>query len=182
MQYLHCWERQSGPQCSVPSVCWRLRPADQASHKMPDFLTRAERSARMASIRSHDTGLEKRVGASLRAAGIRFRQYDTKLPGRPDFILSRGRIAVFVDSDFWHGWQYPRWKAMLSPYWQAKIEATRSRDRKNTRRLRRMGLTVIRVWGHELKTNPDLVVDRVRQHSPSAHPSCAPLGRARGSR
>lgn len=131
---------------------------------MRDFLTPRQRSERMARVRSSNTQLEVRVAEILRMVGLKFRRYTSRLPGRPDFILANGAVALFVDSDFWHGWRYPAWKSRLSASWRAKIGATRMRDRRITRRLRRMGVAVVRVWEHDLKKNLDATVEKLKSH------------------
>jgi len=146
---------------------------------MHDFLTTAERSKRMSGIHSHGTQLEKKVAEMLRKLGIRLSDSALTIPGRPDFVLEQGKVVIFVDSDFWHGWQYPRWKSKLSKYWQQKIEATRARDKKNTRRIRRMGVRVIRLWEHDLNRNPNIIIDKLRpvMHSAIAKARCKPFPR-----
>ena len=61
------------------------------------------------------------------------------LPGSPDVVFPRQRVAVFIEGDFWHGYRFPRWADTLKPYWREKIERNRGRDRKNHAKLRRMG-------------------------------------------
>jgi len=85
----------------------------------------------------------------------------SRLPGKPDIVFPGQRIAVFLDGDFWHGWRYPQWRNKMTLWWQAKIEATRARDRRNHRRLRAMGWTVIRVWQHDLDRAFDDVIARI---------------------
>jgi len=107
----------------------------------------------MSRIRGSGTQLEKRfVETLLRHCRRRFQLKNRHLIGNPDIVFLHSRICVFLDSDFWHGWQYPRWKRLLkSDFWRDKIEANRARDRKVTRALRRKGWTVIRYWEHDLK-------------------------------
>jgi DNA mismatch endonuclease (patch repair protein) len=76
-----------------------------------------------------------------------------ELPGCPDFVFQRKRVAVFVDGDFWHGWHYPTWEHKLNPYWRNKIAGNRRRDQYNFRKLRRMGWEVIRLWEHTIKND-----------------------------
>lgn len=86
------------------------------------------------------------------------------LPGRPDFVWSKIKVAVFVDGCFWHGHNCgknisPRTNAEA---WHKKIEGNKSRDRKITRCLRREGWKVIRLWECRLAKNPGLYVTRIR--------------------
>jgi DNA mismatch endonuclease (patch repair protein) len=70
-------------------------------------------------------------------------------------------MVVFVDGSFWHGWRFPRWRAKLGLYWQAKIEGNRRRDKKITRMLRRGGWRVVRIWEHDIETAPSKCVERI---------------------
>jgi DNA mismatch endonuclease (patch repair protein) len=70
---------------------------------------------------------------------------------------------VFVDGDFWHGWRFPVWRDKLSEVWEAKIAATRHRDARNFRRLRRSGWRVVRIWEHQLARDADGCVARIRE-------------------
>ncbi len=128
---------------------------------MPDRLTPEQRSAVMSRIRSTDTGIEVAVRSALHKRGLRFRKHVRGLAGRPDVVFSSARVAVFIDGDFWHGYQLSRWKDKLQPYWLDKIERNRSRDRRNFAKLRRSGWRVIRVWEHEIERDLDDVVDRI---------------------
>ncbi len=107
----------------------------------------------MSRIRGKNTGPERRFAECLLLQGLVFEQHAVDLPGRPDIVFRDEKVAVFVDGDFWHGWRFPLWKEKLTPYWQAKIEATRCRDLRNFRCLRRAGWKVIRVWEHQLEQN-----------------------------
>jgi DNA mismatch endonuclease Vsr len=71
---------------------------------MADFVTPEKRSKIMASIRAKDTEPELTVRRMLHSAGYRYRKHVSSLPGRPDLVFPRLRIAIFVDGDFWHGW------------------------------------------------------------------------------
>jgi DNA mismatch endonuclease (patch repair protein) len=102
----------------------------------------------------------------LRALGREFETHARDLPGRPDILFRHSMVAVFIDGDFWHGWRFPVWKDKLSEKWEAKIEATRRRDARNFRKLRRSGWKVIRIWEHQV--NGDLLrcVQRVEEALP----------------
>lgn len=115
----------------------------------------------MQAVKGRNTSLERIVATAFRERGWRTQRHVKSLPGRPDFVLHECRIAVFVDGDFWHGWQYPRWKDKLTQYWQTKIERTRLRDRRIRSRLRSLGWTVVRIWGHQVEGNLPAVLHRL---------------------
>lgn len=127
-----------------------------------DIMSPEKRSAVMARIRGRDTKPELVVAALLREAGLAFESHVRGLPGRPDFVLQNEQLAILVDGDFWHGWRFPLWRDKLSPAWEAKIEANRMRDRRNMRALRRLGWTVIRLWEHQIKRDPQACLGRIR--------------------
>jgi len=128
---------------------------------MADNLTPEQRSYTMSRIRSKDTTPELTIRRLVHARGLRFRKHKRELPGSPDLVFAAARVVVFVDGDFWHGWQFPRWKENLASYWKQKIEGNRRRDRANFQRLRRDGWQVIRIWEHEVKKGAESCVDRI---------------------
>lgn len=106
----------------------------------------------MSKIRSSNTQFEKNFALELKKmTGRKFRINAKNLRGKPDIVFQKEKVCVFLDSDFWHGWQYPRWKKILkNDFWKKKIENTRSRDVKTTAYLRRNGWKVLRIWGHQI--------------------------------
>ena len=115
----------------------------------------------MSRIKGRDTGPERQLEAMLRRTRRRFETHARDLPGRPDFVFRKARVAVFVDGDFWHGWRFPAWRLKLSEKWEAKIDANRRRDRRNHARLRRDGWSVVRIWEHQLKRDPQSCLVRI---------------------
>ena len=95
------------------------------------------------------------------SVGLTWESHVRDLPGRPDFVFRNERVAVFVDGDFWHGWRFPQWRDKLSDKWEAKIDATRRRDMRNHRRLRRMGWKVVRIWEHKIEQSRRECLTRV---------------------
>ena len=128
---------------------------------MADNLTPKQRSYTMSRIRSKDTTPELTIRRLVHSRGLRYRIHCAELPGKPDLVFVSARVVVFVDGDFWHGWQFPRWKENIGKYWQKKIEGNRHRDRRNFRKLRHDGWHVIRIWEHEIKRDPASCVDRI---------------------
>ena len=121
-----------------------------------------KRSALMSRIRGKDTGPELIVASALEDMDIEFERHAKDLPGRPDFVFRRQNVAVFIDGDFWHGWQFSRWRDKLSEKWETKIEKNRRRDAVNRRKLRRMGWKVVRVWEHQISRDLGQCLKRIR--------------------
>ena len=130
---------------------------------MTDNMSREQRSRTMSRIRSRDTQVELALRRLLFARGLRFRLYANTLPGRPDIVFPGPKVAVFVDGDFWHGWRFERWAHKLAPKWKRKISGNRDRDAKSAAALRRAGWKVVRVWEHQIETDPEGCADRVER-------------------
>jgi len=129
---------------------------------MRDVFTKAKRSQIMAAVRSRgNKATELRLAAILRAHGITGWRRHQPLPGRPDFVFQRARLAVFVDGCFWHGC---RWHCRMPQdnreYWQRKILRNATRDRSTTKLLRQSGWRVLRIWAHSLRS-PETVLHRI---------------------
>lgn len=112
-----------------------------------------EASRRMAKVRQKDTGAEVALRRELYRRGLRYR-VDFKVLQKPrrvaDIAFPRLRIAVFVDGCFWHGCpEHATWPQRNAEFWKQKIDANRARDMDTNERLRGMGWTVLRFWGHE---------------------------------
>lgn len=126
-----------------------------------DIMSPETRSAVMSRIRGTNTGPERQMAQLLKRKRRKYEMHARDLPGRPDFVFRRAQVVIFVDGDFWHGWYFPKWRLKLSEKWEAKIEATRKRDARNHAKLRRAGWTVVRIWEHQLKRDPDACLQRV---------------------
>lgn len=118
---------------------------------MADNLTRDQRSRCMASVKGKDTGLEVMVRSELKRRGLRFLKHVKNLPGCPDLVFPKQKLAVFIDGDFWHGYRFPMWRRTLPKFWREKIDKNRDRDRLNFAKLHRMGWRVLRIWQHEIE-------------------------------
>ncbi len=126
-----------------------------------DIMSPAKRSALMARIRGKNTKPERMVEKGLVELGLRFESHPADLPGRPDVVFRRMKVAVFIDGDFWHGWRFPLWEKKLSPKWQDKIAGNRARDQRTFRRLRRLGWKVIRIWEHQVEQDLPPCIERI---------------------
>jgi DNA mismatch endonuclease, patch repair protein len=133
--------------------------------RTPDKISKTKRSKLMSRIRSKNTAFEKAFISQIKENITQiFQKHIKKIKGNPDVVYNSSRLCVFLDSDFWHGWQYPRWKHLLkNAFWRNKIEANRKRDRRTTRYLKRNGWKVLRIWEHQIKINPLKQIKRIKQ-------------------
>jgi len=128
---------------------------------MADNLTPEQRKRAMSSVKQKDTDLEKIVRSELHRLRYRFRKNVKELPGKPDVVFRRAKVAVFIDGDFWHGYRLPTWEHKISDFWKEKIRKNRKRDQKNFRKLRKDGWRVIRIWQHEIKRDLDSCIAKI---------------------
>lgn len=133
------------------------------SSRVPTYGRRPPASTASSHAKSatkrYKTRPEVLLSRALRSLGIRCRPTKRQLPGKPDFVFQRKKVAVFCDGDFWHGKNWPRRREKLlvgwnADYWVPKIEYNRRRDRQNTRLLKRAGWKVIRLWESDISEDP----------------------------
>ena len=129
-----------------------------------DRYNKEKRSMVMTRVKKSYTKLEERLVVILNTEGLdRYDRYRKDLPGSPDFVFQQERVAVFLDSCFWHGCpKHLRRPASNVDYWENKIAINKERDRRQTRELRKIGWRVLRLWEHELK-EPGRVIVKVRR-------------------
>ena len=101
-------------------------------------------------------------------AGVRYRTCVGGLPGSPDLVFKKVRLAVFCDGDFWHGRDWPALRAKLlrrhnADYWVAKIARNRKRDREQTERLTNDGWLVLRFWESVILSDPAAVASLIKE-------------------
>lgn len=135
---------------------------------MMDVLTPEQRRKNMQHIKSKDTTIEVALRRALWKKGYRYRKNYKKLPGKPDIVLTKYKIAIFCDSEFFHGkdWKIKKSKLLNSKnseYWILKIEKNMKRDRLNEQQLSFLGQTVIRFWGKEILKNTDECVSVIEE-------------------
>jgi DNA mismatch endonuclease (patch repair protein) len=129
-----------------------------------DILTPEKRSWNMSRIRGRDTTPEKTVRSLLRRMGYRVEVYPRSLPGKPDIVLSRRRIAVFVHGCFWHrhrGCRYAYRPKSNRAFWKRKFEANVKRDREVGRALRKLGWRILIVWECQIE-KPDKLTRKLQ--------------------
>ncbi len=123
-----------------------------------DVLTKEQRHKNMSAIKSKGTKIEELLGKALWSKGLRYRKNDRMVFGKPDFTFRRYKIAVFCDSEFFHGKNWDVCKHRIKTntvFWHSKIEGNIDRDRLVNETLLKNGWQVFRFWGEEIKKNLD---------------------------
>lgn len=120
-------------------------------------------SKTMSAVKGADTAPEVLLRKTLWRMGLRYRLHVKTLPGKPDIVLAKSRVAVFVDGDFWHGrqWRLRGHKSLESQfngvsnksYWVEKITRNMARDREVGAQLRKLGWRVVRIWESDLRAD-----------------------------
>ena len=126
--------------------------------------TTIKRSKIMKSIKGSDTGIEVRLRKALWHKGIRYRKNFKVFDCHPDIVITKYKIAVFCDGNFWHGKELQKRPIKHnSSYWNEKIRRNVERDLENTIELRDNGWIVLRFWEDDIQNNlPDCVDDVLR--------------------
>ncbi|MEZ3444933.1 MAG: very short patch repair endonuclease [Lachnospiraceae bacterium] len=127
---------------------------------MADVLTKEQRHKNMKNIKNRDTKIEVLLRKELWNRGYRYRKNVKSLPGTPDIVLTRYRIAIFCDGEFFHGKDWEILKPRLergdnSEFWISKISKNREHDDAVNKKLLYEGWTVIRFWGNDIKKHLD---------------------------
>ena len=135
---------------------------------MREKLNISKNSWNMKYIHSKNTKIEVILRKALWNAGFRYRKNYDKLPGKPDIALTKYKIAIFCDGEFFHGkdWEVlnPKLEKGNNPdFWIKKITRNQQRDDEVNKQLLFMGWTVIRFWGNEIKKNPEQCVKVVEE-------------------
>lgn len=129
-----------------------------------DVHTPDQRSKNMSAILSKGTKIEKILAGLMWSAGLRYRKNDASVFGKPDFTFKGLRIAIFVDSEYFHGkdWETAKHKIKTNPeFWQRKIEFNIERDLKVNSELLKNNWKVLRFWGEDIKKKPDLCIRQI---------------------
>ena len=127
-----------------------------------DNLNKEHRRKNMQNIRSKNTIPELLLMNELKRQKIYFAKHVDKLFGKPDIVFRRKKLAVFIDSDFWH--YNPKNFIMPSTnveYWEKKIQRNRERDKLVNRTLKKEGWRVIRFWESDIKSNVNKIVNKI---------------------
>lgn len=125
----------------------------------------------MSAIHSKNTRPEIALRKALRHKKLRYRVNYKKLPGTPDIVFTKQRVAIFCDGDYWHGhnWALRGLSSLdeelagYSEYWRTKILRNIERDEENNKALRALGWTVLRLWESDIKQDLDVCVKAVQE-------------------
>lgn len=131
-----------------------------------DKHTPEQRRRNMQAVKSKDSQIELLLRKELWDRGIRYRKNSTKIFGKPDIVFIGKKIAVFCDSEFWHGYNWEERKKDFKShqeFWIPKIERNMERDKEVTIKLESEGWTVLRFWGNEIKKNTAQCADIIEK-------------------
>ncbi len=129
-----------------------------------DVLTKEQRRKNMRAIKSKGTKIEELLGKALWYKGFRYRKNNKNVFGSPDFTFKKYKLAIFCDSEYFHGKDWEIQKSRIktnTEFWIKKIEGNIERDKIVNETLLKNGWQVIRFWGEEIKKNLDLCVLKI---------------------
>lgn len=133
-----------------------------------DNLTKAQRHKNMKNIKSKNTRIELILRKALWHKGIHYRKNYEKIPGKPDIVITKHKIAIFCDGEFFHGYDWVNQKKRLensnnSEYWIKKISRNISRDNEIDKQLFALGWTVVHFWGKYISKHTDECVKYIEE-------------------
>ena len=133
---------------------------------MPDVLTKEQRSRNMKNIKASDTQIELLLRKALWGKGYRYRKNVKGLPGKPDIVITKYKIAIFCDGEFFHGKDWDLLKEKLKnsnngEFWIKKISRNIEHDNDVDKELLFLGYTVLHFWGNDIKKHIDECVKAV---------------------
>ncbi|SUO03199.1 very short patch repair endonuclease [Faecalicoccus pleomorphus] len=124
-------------------------------------------SKRMANVKLKRNKVETALAKALWHKGYRYRLNYKKLPGSPDIALTKYKIAIFVDGEFWHGKDFENKKPKLisnKEFWVEKIQENIGRDQKNDTKLRQMGWVPVHLWSDDVSKNIDYCISEIEEY------------------
>jgi len=129
-----------------------------------DKHTTEQRRRNMQAVKNKDSQIELLLRHALYHKGYRYRKNYTKVYGKPDIVFTKEKVAIFCDSEFWHGHDWERRKTDFKSrqdFWIPKIERNMERDKEVTAQLEADGYVVLRFWGKQIKKELDAVVNDI---------------------
>ena len=131
-----------------------------------DRLTPEQRRRNMQAVKAKGSKIEQKLSKALWARGFRYRKNDKTVFGKPDLTFKKYKIAIFVDSEFWHGKDWEEKKSGHKSnvdFWHKKIERNIARDKEVNEQLTFDGWKVLRFWGKEIEKNIETCLNKVEQ-------------------
>lgn len=131
-----------------------------------DRHTPEQRRRNMQAVKNKDSKIEILLRQELWSRGIRYRKNVNRIYGKPDIVFIGKKIAVFCDSEFWHGYNWEERKKDIKShqeFWISKIERNIERDKEVTKKLETEGWTVLRFWGNDIKKNTAQCADIIER-------------------
>ena len=128
--------------------------------------TKEQISFNMQQVKNKDSKIEVLLRKELWSRGVRYRKNVNRIYGKPDIVFIGKKIAVFCDSEFWHGYNWEERKKDFKShqeFWIQKIERNMERDAEVTAKLESEGWTVIRFWGNDIKKNTEKCADVIEK-------------------
>ena len=130
-----------------------------------DKHTPEQRRRNMQAVKNKDSQIELLLRQELWSRGLRYRKNVNRIYGKPDIVFIGKKVAVFCDSEFWHGYNWEERKKDFKShqeFWIPKIERNMERDAEVTAKLESEGWTVLRFWGNEIKKNVSACADLIQ--------------------
>ena len=121
-----------------------------------------QKNKNMQAVKNKDSKIELLLRHELWTRGVRYRKNDTKIMGKPDIAFIGKKLAVFCDSEFWHGYDWDKQKDKIKTnrdFWIHKIERNIARDKEVTETLEADGWIVLRFWGNEINKHAGACAD-----------------------
>lgn len=131
-----------------------------------DKLTKEQRRKNMQAVKSHGSKIELALSKELWKRGYHYRKNDKTVFGKPDLTFKKYKLAIFVDSEFWHGKNWSKRKfdhKTNKEFWHTKIERNIKRDKEVNKHLTKSNWKVLRFWGNEIKKNVLTCIAKVEQ-------------------
>ena len=131
-----------------------------------DRHTPEQRRKNMQAVKNKNSKIEILLRTELWKRGLRYQKNCTDIFGKPDIVFKGKKIAVFCDSEFWHGYNWEERKKDFKShqeFWIPKIERNMQRDIEVTQKLESEGWTVIRFWGNEIKASVSVCADEIER-------------------
>jgi DNA mismatch endonuclease (patch repair protein) len=135
------------------------------------FSTTLQRSLLMSKIKGKNTTPEMLLRKILWKGGLRYRLHNKKLPGNPDIVIRKFMLVIFIDGEFWHGYNWEQKKTKIQAnrdFWIPKIERNMQRDSTNNTKLTNMGFRVFRFWEQRIKKDLTGIVEEIFDYIKSA--------------